>query len=267
MLAGHRDPGPIGASLAPPRGLGTRDCPPQAARRTGVAGRLAQRQQSLGADAPVAWRAPWPRSGQPPRRPAGIAADVAVAVARVARRRGTRSCGWCRTAPPRRGSCPAHDTRSGCSTRPSQSSQWRSLGWCRWSAQHRHSAARGSPRSVRSAEGWGLLGGHGWGLSHGHGQRRNQAGWGVGLRRAAVESVRPGPLSGPLWILSHVSHVSHGCTACTRLRHMRRFTGNPVCGTTSQPQHLVLRARATPRMSWFSPDRMCPGVLMKALIA
>jgi hypothetical protein len=40
-----------------------------------------------------------------------------------------------------------------------------------------------------------------------------------------------GPLSGPLWILSHASHVSLLGTGCTRLRRLRRFTGNPVCGT------------------------------------
>jgi hypothetical protein len=42
-----------------------------------------------------------------------------------------------------------------------------------------------------------------------------------------------GPSSGPQWILSHVSHASPGCTRRTRLRHMRRFTQNPVCGTTT----------------------------------
>jgi len=54
--------------------------------------------------------------------------------------------------------------------------------------------------------------------------------------------VRPtaGPSSGPLWIMSLASHVSLGGTGCTRLRRMRRFTGNPVCGT-NQPQHLGLR--------------------------
>jgi hypothetical protein len=44
-----------------------------------------------------------------------------------------------------------------------------------------------------------------------------------------------GPLSGPLWILFHASHASLGGTRRTRLRHMRRFTRNPVCGTKSRP--------------------------------
>jgi len=46
-------------------------------------------------------------------------------------------------------------------------------------------------------------------------------------------ALKPGPLSGPSSILSHVSHASLGSTGWMRLRRMRRFTGNPVCGTTS----------------------------------
>jgi hypothetical protein len=40
-----------------------------------------------------------------------------------------------------------------------------------------------------------------------------------------------GPRSEPLSILSHASHVSLGCTGRSRLRRMKRFAGNPVCGT------------------------------------
>jgi hypothetical protein len=39
-----------------------------------------------------------------------------------------------------------------------------------------------------------------------------------------------------------------------RLRHMRRFTGNPVCGTTSL-LHLVAHVRHGYQMLWFSADR------------
>jgi len=61
-----------------------------------------------------------------------------------------------------------------------------------------------------------------------------------------AEPALPGPLSGPLSILFHPSHASLGCAGCTGLRHMRRFTGNPVCGTkfaTLSP----IRVRIGPR--------------------
>jgi len=63
------------------------------------------------------------------------------------------------------------------------------------------------------------------------------------LRRASRHE-RPGdlpltriaePLLEPLWIPSHASHVSHAWTGVTRLRHMRRFVRNPVCGTSTHP--------------------------------
>jgi hypothetical protein len=61
-----------------------------------------------------------------------------------------------------------------------------------------------------------------------------------------------GPLSGPLWILFHVSHASLGGTRWTRLRHMRRLTGSPVCGTTTTCSCLLARDH---NMLWSSSCR------------
>lgn len=68
-------------------------------------------------------------------------------------------------------------------------------------------------------------------------------------RRAAREGMS-GPLSGPLSLLTPLSHASPGCTGRTRLKRMRRFTMNPVCGTslpTWLPGGLITRDRVLVR--------------------
>lgn len=56
-------------------------------------------------------------------------------------------------------------------------------------------------------------------------------------RRGSNSSLIPGAHVGALWILSH---ASLRCTGCMRLRHMRRFTRSPVCGTRTHSRALDL---------------------------
>jgi hypothetical protein len=71
------------------------------------------------------------------------------------------------------------------------------------------------------------------------------------------------PLSEPLWALFLASHASLGRRFWTRVRHMRRFTGHPVCGTNPRspwiigcwPARQVLEGRWAERSRtlWYTP--------------